>query len=75
METSRFIIELDVQVTSIVKRSRSQWPRGLRHEPFARSLERWDRGFESHSRHECLYCVRLFCVCVILGVGRGLATG
>jgi hypothetical protein len=29
-----------------------------------RSLERWDRGFESYSRHECL-CVRLFCVCVV----------
>jgi hypothetical protein len=26
-----------------------------------RSLERLDRGFESHSSHECL-CVRLFCV-------------
>jgi hypothetical protein len=25
-----------------------------------RSLERWNRGFESHSRHGCLYCVRLF---------------
>jgi hypothetical protein len=24
-----------------------------------RSLERWDRGFESNG---CLYCVRLFCV-------------
>jgi hypothetical protein len=37
-----------------------------------RSLERWDRGFESHSRHGCL-CVRLFCVCVVLCVGSGLA--
>jgi hypothetical protein len=26
------------------------------------SLERWDRGFESHSRHGCLYYMRLFCV-------------
>jgi hypothetical protein len=32
-----------------------------------RPLERWDRGFESHSRHQCL-CVRLFCV------GSGLAS-
>jgi hypothetical protein len=40
---------------------------------FAR-IERWDRGFESHSRHGCLY-VRLFCVCVVLCVGGGLATG
>jgi hypothetical protein len=28
-----------------------------------RPLELWDRGFESHSRHECL---GLFCVCVVL---------
>jgi hypothetical protein len=35
-----------------------------------RSLERWDRGFESHSRHGCLYSV-----CVFLRVGSGLATG
>jgi hypothetical protein len=26
-----------------------------------RPLERWDRGFRSHLRHECLY-VRLLCV-------------
>jgi hypothetical protein len=40
-----------------------------------RSLGSWDRGFESHSRHACLYCVSFFCVCVVLCVGRGLATG
>jgi hypothetical protein len=39
-----------------------------------RSLERWDRGFESHSRHGGL-CVRLFCVYVVLWAGSGLATG
>jgi hypothetical protein len=39
-----------------------------------RSLESWDRGFEYHSRHGCL-CVLLFCVYVVLCVGRGLATG
>jgi hypothetical protein len=39
-----------------------------------RLLERWDRGFESLSRHGCLY-IRLFCVCVVLCVGSGLATG
>jgi hypothetical protein len=33
-----------------------------------RSLERWDRGFESLSRHGCLYCVRLYCVCFVLCV-------
>jgi hypothetical protein len=38
------------------------------------SLERWDRGFEHHSRYRCL-CMRLFCVCVVLRVGSGLATG
>jgi hypothetical protein len=40
-----------------------------------RSLESWDRGFESHSRHWCLHCMRLFCVYIVLCVGRGLATG
>jgi hypothetical protein len=52
---------------------RSQWRRGLRHEPSspARTL---DRGFESQSRHGRL-CVRLFFVCVVLCVGSGLATG
>jgi hypothetical protein len=39
------------------------------------SFERCGRGFESHSRHGCLYCVRLFCACVVLCVGNGLATG
>jgi hypothetical protein len=39
------------------------------------SLEPCDRGFESHSRHECLYCVSLFCVCVVLCVGSGLEIG
>jgi hypothetical protein len=46
---------------------RSQWTSRLRH-------ERWDRGFESHSRHGCLYYVRLFCVCILLCVGSSLAT-
>jgi hypothetical protein len=31
------------------------------------SLKHWDRGFESHSKHGCLF-VRLFCVCVALCV-------
>jgi hypothetical protein len=38
-----------------------------------RSLERFDRGFEAHSRHGCLF-VHLFCVCVVLS-GSGLETG
>jgi hypothetical protein len=37
-----------------------------------RSLEHWTHGFDSHSRHGCLVCV--FCVCVVLCLGRGLAT-
>jgi hypothetical protein len=47
-----------------------QWQRGLRYE-----LSSPARGFESHSRHRCLYCVRLFCVCVVLRVARGLVKG
>jgi hypothetical protein len=39
-----------------------------------RSLESWDRGFESRSRDGCL-CVRLFCVRVVLWVGSDVATG
>jgi hypothetical protein len=39
-----------------------------------RSLERWERGFDSHLRHGvCIVC--LLCVRVVLSVGRGLATG
>jgi hypothetical protein len=39
-----------------------------------RWLERCDRGIESHSMHVCL-CMLLFCVCVVLCVDSGLATG
>jgi hypothetical protein len=39
---------------------RSQWPRSLRHELSLPSLESWDRGFESHSSHGCLYTFILF---------------
>jgi hypothetical protein len=28
-------------------------------------FQRWDRGFESHSMHGCLKCVRSLCVCVL----------
>jgi hypothetical protein len=37
-----------------------------------RSLEIWDRGFESHSRHGCVF---ILCSCAILCAGSGLATG
>jgi hypothetical protein len=50
----------------------SRWLCGVRHK--LSSLEFWDRGFESHSRHGSV-CVRLFCVCVILCVRSRLATG
>jgi hypothetical protein len=39
---------------------------------FLRPLERWDRGFEFHSRHGCL-CV--YSVFVFSCVGSGLASG
>jgi hypothetical protein len=38
------------------------------------SLERWNRWFESHSRHGYLR-VCLFCVCAVLCVGSGVVTG
>jgi hypothetical protein len=37
-----------------------------------RTLEHWDRGFESHSRYGCLFA---FILRVVLRVGSGLATG
>jgi hypothetical protein len=40
--------------------SRSQWPRGLRHE-LSSLARRWDRGFESHSRYGCL-CAFILCL-------------
>jgi hypothetical protein len=40
---------------------RSQWPCRLRRDCL-RSLGHWDRGFESHSRHECL-CAFILCLC------------
>jgi hypothetical protein len=39
-----------------------------------RSLETRDRGFESHTKYGCLVCMHLFCVCVVLCLGRDLAT-
>jgi hypothetical protein len=38
-----------------------------------RSLEHWDRGFESHSRHGCLSLFILCLCCPVLG--SGLVTG
>jgi hypothetical protein len=52
---------------------RSQWPRGLMQElpSLARTLESWDRI----PLKVMDVCVRLFCVCVVLCVGSGPATG
>jgi hypothetical protein len=38
---------------------RSQWSRSLMR---LHSLEHWDRGFESHSRHGCLFAF-ILCLC------------
>jgi hypothetical protein len=38
-----------------------------------RSLGRWDRVFESYSRHGCL-CAFILCLCCPVCVGSGLAT-
>jgi hypothetical protein len=62
-------------VSNVLDPSRLRWPRVLRHSHCLRTLEHWGRGFESHSRHGCLYCVRLFGVCVVLRVVRGLSMG
>jgi hypothetical protein len=37
-----------------------------------RPLEHWNRGFESHSRHECL---STFILSIVLCVDSGLVTG
>jgi hypothetical protein len=53
---------------------RSQWPRGLRHElsSLARTLRSWVRI----PLKAWMYVLCAFiCVCVVLCVGRGLATG
>jgi hypothetical protein len=42
-------------------KNRSQWSRGLRHEPSS-PLERWGREFESYSRHGRL-CALIMCLC------------
>jgi hypothetical protein len=51
----------------------SQWQRGLRHEMSSPLSNSWILG--SSPTQDMDVCVRLFCVCDILGVGRGPATG
>jgi hypothetical protein len=52
---------------------RSQWLRGLRHEPssLTGTLGSWVRI----PLKAWMCCVRLFCVCVVLCVGSGLVMG
>jgi hypothetical protein len=40
---------------------------------YLRSLESWDRGFESHLRHGCLYAF-ILCLCRPVFAGSGLLT-
>ena len=57
-------------VTLIQKRSRSQWPSGLR------PLACWDFGFESHWAHGCLSFASVVCrQAEISATGRYLAQG
>jgi hypothetical protein len=51
----------------------SQWLRG-QDMNCLHSLERWDHGFESHSRHGCP-CAFILCFCVALCLGSGLTMG
>jgi hypothetical protein len=68
--TTLYILLLDA--TRIVRtsydRCRCVCVASLRHMNCLSSLEIWDRGFESHSRHGCL-CAYILCVV------SGLATG
>jgi hypothetical protein len=51
---------------------RSQWPRGIRHEPS--SLARTLGSRVRIPRRDMDVCMHLFGVCVVLSVGSGLAT-
>jgi hypothetical protein len=53
-----------------VWKCRSQWPRGLR-----RELSLLAAFLGSNPTQGMDACVRLFCVCVVLCVGSGLAMG
>jgi hypothetical protein len=61
------------KLCSVARDSRSQWPRGLRHELSSpiRTL-----GIVGSNPTRGMYvCVLLFSVCVVLCEGSGLATG
>jgi hypothetical protein len=56
-----FIFHFNNYIMYAAYHGRSQQQRGIRHDCL-RSLGRWDRGFQSHSRHECLVCVCVYSV-------------
>jgi hypothetical protein len=67
------VIKINLNMADL-QSSRSQWPRGLRHDPSSppRKLGSWVRiSLEAWM----FVCVRLFCVRVFLCLGSGLATG
>jgi hypothetical protein len=62
-----------VYLSALISTCLSQWPRGLRHAlVFARS----NTGIVGSNPTQVMdVCVCLFCVCVVLYVGSGVATG
>jgi hypothetical protein len=67
-DTVRKCIDICVCMYTAGHSSRSVWSMNC-----LRSLWRWDRGFESHLKTWMFgLCMRLFCVCVVLCVGRAL---
>jgi hypothetical protein len=65
------VIKISILLTARNNFSRSQWPRGLRHEPSApdRTLGSWVRILFETWMSVCVYSV-----CFVY-VGNGLATG
>jgi hypothetical protein len=69
IESCRTVPVFSLSAISADHSCRAVW--GMNH---LHPLEHWDRVFESRSRHGYL-CVRLFCVCLVLCIVSGLATG
>jgi hypothetical protein len=59
-------------INPVISSCRFQWPRGLRHD--VSSLSRTLESF-SNPTQDMDVCVHLFCVCIALCVGSGLAKG
>jgi hypothetical protein len=73
----QFLICFIHQVFRISRKlqGRSQWSLGLRHELFS-LVRTLDAGIvDSYPTQGMDVCVPLFCVCVLLCLGSGLATG